>query len=278
MKILLAGTPNFSVETFKKIIENFNVVGLISQPSRPVGRKLIITDPPTITLAKQFNIKTFQPTKIDEIYEELKQMDFDILITMAYGQIIPLKILQLSKIGSYNIHASLLPKYRGAAPIQYAIANGDKESGITFMEMVQKMDAGDILFQEKINIENDCYDSLLLKMSRISSNNIVNWIKAIKNSNFTKIKQDENLVSFSPKISKEDEKIQSGTMDDTINKIRSLSSIPGAYLFDTTLNKRIKIFKAIKSPVKNAIPIKCSDGFVYGIEYQIEGNKKVVLN
>ena len=121
MKIVLAGTPNFSVETFETIIKAFDVVALIAQPDRKIGRKQILTPPPTVELARKYNIKTYQPEKIADLYQELTTLKFDIFLTMAYGQIIPQNILSLAKIGSFNIHASLLPKYRGAAPIQYAI-------------------------------------------------------------------------------------------------------------------------------------------------------------
>lgn len=280
LKILLAGTPHFSVSTFETIIQNFEVIAIISQPSKPVGRKKIITDPPVVQLAKKYQIPVFQPYKISQIEQQIKSIDFDLLITMAYGQIIPISILKLAKYGSYNIHASLLPRYRGAAPIQYALLNGDQKTGITFMEMVQKMDAGDILFQEEITINiEDNYDQLLERLSLIAQDNIVQWIINISNNNYIKKPQDETLVIFSPKISKEDEQLLLNTKKQTLNKIRALSSNPGAYFLDSNTQKRIKIFKATELETKNAIKIPCSDGILYGIEYQIEGKKKVsVLN
>ena len=223
MKIILAGTPNFSVETFENIIQSFEVIGLIAQPDRIVGRKQILTSPPTLELAQKYNIKIYQPEKILDIYQELSNLEFDIFLTMAYGQIIPENILLLAKIGSFNIHASLLPKYRGAAPIQYAICKGDKKTGITLIEMISKMDAGDILFQKEIDIlPSDNYDSLLIKLSSLAAQNIIEWLNLIKNNKFKKISQEESLVSFAPKISKEDELLELDTIDNTINKINSL--------------------------------------------------------
>lgn len=280
LKIILAGTPQFSVSTFETIIQNFEVIAIISQPSKPVGRKKIITDPPVVQLAQKHQIPFFQPSKISEIEQQIKTLNFDLLITMAYGQIIPISILKLAKYGSYNIHASLLPRYRGAAPIQYALLNGDQKTGITFMEMVQKMDAGDILFQEEIIINpQDNYDLLLERLSLVAQNNIVQWIKNIGNNNYIKKTQDESLVIFSPKITKEDEQLLFSTKEKTMNKIRALSSNPGAYFLDSNTQKRIKIFKATELEIKNAIKIPCHDGVLYGVEYQIEGKKKVsVLN
>ncbi len=278
MKIILAGTPNFSVETFENIIQSFEVIGLIAQPDRRVGRKQILTSPPTIELAQKYNIKIYQPEKILDIYQELSNLEFDIFLTMAYGQIIPQNILSLAKIGSFNIHASLLPKYRGAAPIQYAICKGDKKTGITLIEMISKMDAGDILFQKEIDIlPSDNYDSLLIKLSSLAAQNIIEWLNLIKNNKFKKISQKESLVSFAPKISKEDELLELDTIDNTINKINSLCSQPGAYIIDQKTHKRIKIFKASKEKINSPIIIQCIDGIIYAKEYQIESKKKITI-
>lgn len=286
MRILLAGTPILSLSTFEKIIQNFEVIALITQPDKPIGRKKIITPPPTYFLAKKYNIKILQPENISNIYEELSKMEFDIFLTMAYGQIIPKKILDLSKIGSFNIHASLLPKYRGASPIQYSLINGELETGITLMEMIQKMDAGDIFFQRKIKIEeDDNFDSLSEKISLITSQNIVDWLLKIEQNNFKKIKQNESEVTYAPKITKEDEILKLDTIENTLNKIRGLSSNPGAYLIFNTnqeqyknLNgKRVKIYKAQKFFLKNALEIKCLDGVIYASIFQFEGKNKISI-
>lgn len=279
MKIVLAGTPSFSIETFEKIIQSFDVVALVAQPDRKIGRKQILTHPPTIEIAKKYNIKTYQPEKIANLYQELSLLEFDIFLTMAYGQIIPQNILSLAKIGSFNIHASLLPKYRGAAPVQYAIWKGETTTGITLMEMVSKMDAGDIFFQKEIAIsQEDNYDSLLAKLSTLSSQNIIQWLNLLKDNKFTRIQQDENLVSFAPKISKDDELLTIDSINNTINKINALSSQPGAYIIDKNTNKRIKIFKATKEKINTPIIIECTDGMIYATEYQMESKKKATIN
>lgn len=279
MKIILAGTPFFSIPTFEKIINNFEVVAIISQPDRPIGRKKVITSTPAKLLAQKYKIKLFQPNNINDIFTELSNLKFDVLLTMAYGQIIPDDILKLSRIGSFNIHASLLPKYRGASPIQYAILNGEKETGITFMEMTNKMDAGDIIFQSKLTInDDDNADLIFKKLSELAEENIINWLNDVKNNKFKKIKQNEDLVSFAPKIQPLEEKLFYDTVEKTWNKIRALSSNPGAYFLDpNNLNRRVKIFKASKTPIKNAVVIKCKDGFLYGTVYQIEGRNKISL-
>lgn len=279
MKIVLAGTPSFSVLTFEKIIQNFNVVAIISQPNKPIGRHKILSFTSTSLLANKYKIKLFQPEKIIDIEKQLKDLDFDVMITMAYGQIIPEQILKIAKIGSFNIHASLLPKYRGAAPIQFSLLNGDKETGITFMEMDKKMDAGDIIFQSSIPInDDDNADSLMQKLSLLAQEKIVGWLEKIELNNFQRSKQNENDVTFAPKIQPHQEKLMFDTVEKTYNKIRALSYKPGAYILDPNrMNKRVKIFKASKEFIKNAIEIKCTDGILYGFEYQIEGKNKVSL-
>lgn len=278
MKIILAGTPEFSVPTFEKIISHFNVVAMISQPDRKQGRKFLALPTSTKMLARKYNIPIFQPEKIDGIFEVLKSLNFDIFLTMSYGQIIPERILKLSKICSLNIHGSLLPKYRGAAPVQHAILNGEKEIGISLIYMEKKMDSGDILFQEKIKFqENDNATTILEKMSKLSSEKIIEWLNKIKNNEFKPMKQNEKLVTFANKIRPEDEKIDYDTMEQTLRKINALSLTPGAYFDDQRRLKRIKVYKAIKTPVKNAIEIKCVDGVLYAVHYQIEGRNKVEI-
>ncbi|MGL6125250.1 MAG: methionyl-tRNA formyltransferase, partial [Metamycoplasmataceae bacterium] len=168
IKILLAGTPNFSVPIFEEIIKNFEVVAIITQPDKQSGRGLKMISPPIKALAEKYKIKLFQEEKISNILEELKLLNFDIFLTSAFGQWIPESILSLAKKGSVNIHCSLLPKYRGAAPIQHAILNGDKETGISLIYMIKKMDAGDIIFEKVINIEDDdSSDQLFNKLSLV---------------------------------------------------------------------------------------------------------------
>lgn len=276
IKIILAGTPNFSVPTFERIINTFEVIAIITQPDKPVGRKKIITSSPVKLLANRYNIKCFSPNKIIEIFDELKEIEFDFFITMAYGQMVPQLILDLPQKASINIHGSLLPKYRGASPIQYSILNGDKETGITIMYMTKEMDAGDILIQTKFPIgPEENADDIFDKMSKICEKNIENWIEIIHNNKVKPIKQEKDKVTFAPKISKEFEELKFDNMKNTFNKIRALSSNPSSFIFDKKKNKRIKIFKASYKKNKNAIIIPCTDGELYGIIFQIEGKVKV---
>lgn len=276
MKIILAGTPEFSVPIFENIIKEQEVVAIITQPDKKAKRGLKLQESPIAKLAKKYNIKIFKPIKINEIYNDLKELDFDIFLTSAFGQYIPTNILSLAKIASINIHGSLLPKYRGAAPIQHAILNGDKETGISLIYMVKKMDAGNILKTAKLIIKNDDSDSLFEKMSLLAAKNINKWLNDIENKNFNEIIQDEKLVSFAPKLTKEDAllDLKNFSFEKISNKVKAYSKNPGCFTF---LNgKRVKIYK-VSLEKKQGLKLYFKDGIMYATSYQFEGKKIVKL-
>ncbi|QDY87309.1 methionyl-tRNA formyltransferase [Mycoplasma anserisalpingitidis] len=277
MKVVLAGTPEFSVPIFEEVIKNFEVVAIISQPDKPANRGYKLIPTPTKILAEKYNIKCYQPNKISEIYDELAQLDFDFLLTAAFGQYIPEKILNLPKKAALNIHGSLLPKYRGAAPIQHSLLNGDKKTGINLIYMVKEMDAGNILKSSEIEIvEEDTSDILFNKLSILSAQNITKWLKEIYENNFNEIVQDASQVILAPKLTKEEAQIDlSENSDQVINKIKAYSSNPGAYTFIN--NKRVKLFNATTKEVKNAIQLSCRDKNIYIYDYQYESKKRVNL-
>lgn len=277
IKVVLAGTPEFSVPIFEEVIKNFEVVAIISQPDKPANRGYKLIPTPTKVLAEKYNIKCYQPNKISEIYDELAQLDFDFLLTAAFGQYIPEKILNLPKRAALNIHGSLLPKYRGAAPIQHSLLNGDKKTGINLIYMVKEMDAGNILKSSEIEIvEEDTSDSLFNKLSILSAQNITKWLKEIYENNFNEIVQDASQVILAPKLTKEEAQIDlSENSDQVINKIKAYSSNPGAYTFIN--NKRVKLFNATTKEVKNAIQLSCRDKNIYIYDYQYESKKRVNL-
>ncbi|MGY5139224.1 methionyl-tRNA formyltransferase [Mycoplasmopsis gallinarum] len=277
IKIVLAGTPNFAVPIFEEIIKNFNVVAIISQPDRPSGRGHKFIPTPTKQLAEKYSIPCYQPEKIGEIYDDLAKLDYDFLITAAFGQFIPSRVLSLAKKLNLNIHGSLLPKYRGASPIQYSLLNGDKETGISLMEMIKEMDAGDIFKTLKISIDpSDTSDSLMTKLSQATAKNITNWINEIIQGDFKRIVQDSAKVSFSPKLEKEKGFINSSlNVNEALNIIRAYSSNPCAYSYID--NKRVKIFFATKEFTKNAPIINLKDGVIYLTDYMFDSKKRVVL-
>ncbi|MBN3534596.1 methionyl-tRNA formyltransferase [Mycoplasma procyoni] len=276
IKIVLAGTPEFSVPIFEEIINNFDVVAIVSQPDRPANRGYKLEPTPTKLLAQKYNIQLFQPEKISQIYDQLAQLNFDFFVSAAFGQWVPEKVLKLAKKASVNVHGSLLPKYRGASPIQYTLLNGDSEAGITLIYMTKEMDAGDMIAKASILVkEEDTSLELFKNLSELAKNNIVSWLSDLYNDKLVAQKQDESLVSLSPKISKEFAQIfKEDKLIETYRKIKALNDNPGCFMFDSN-NKRIKIFRASLQPLKNALKIELSDGILYAYEYQFEGKKKV---
>ncbi|WP_029905931.1 methionyl-tRNA formyltransferase [Mycoplasmopsis opalescens] len=277
IKILLAGTPEFSVPIFEEIINNFNVVGIVSQPDKPTARGRIITHTPTKKLGEKFGIKVFQPNKIGEITEELRKLDYDYLVTCAFGQFIPTKVLALAKKYNLNIHGSLLPKYRGASPIQSAVLNGDNKTGITLMEMVKEMDAGDIFFQKSCTIDElDTASSIFNKLQKISIDHITEWIKLIDKGEFNKIAQNSSEVTFCTKLEREDAEIKEDlTIDQAQRIIKGYDANGCAYAY--IMGKRVKIYKAQNNYIVNAPTIKLSDGVLYLTDYQFESKRRVIL-
>ena len=238
MKVVFMGTPEFAVPILKLLIDEYDVVGVVTQPDRMVGRKRIITPPPVKELALAHNIKVFQPLKIKENYQEILALSPDLIVTCAYGQILPEEILQFPKYGCINVHASLLPKLRGGAPIHHAIIDGYKETGITIMYMSKKMDQGDILTQVKTPIlDDDTLGSLQYKLSEMAKDLLKSTIPLLIADKIIPLKQHEEEATYGYNISREEERIDfTKSMEEVNRQVRGLNPIPGAY---TTLNGKI---------------------------------------
>lgn len=277
IKLILAGTGDFSSKIFASLInnDNFEIVGLISQPNNALDRNKNTILTKVALLAQKNNIKLFQPTKIINIYDELKKLDYDFLITAAFGQFIPDKILKLAKIASINVHGSLLEKYRGAAPVQHALLNNEKETGISLIYMIDKMDAGDILFTEKINIENnDTALEIYDKLVNLAIINLPTWINKIAKNEINPISQNESLATYAPKITNgEAEIFLDDSKEKALSKIKAFNDQPGAFIILN--NKRLKIYRASLDKSKTPLKLDFSNGQLYLIEYQFEGKKKV---
>lgn len=247
MKIVFMGTPEFAVNVLQALIDSeYQVVGVVTQPDRLVGRKRILTPPPIKQLALKHNIPVFQPEKIKEDYETVIKWNPDIIITCAYGQIIPKVLLDYPPFNAINVHASLLPKYRGGAPIHQAIIDGEEKTGITIMYMSEKMDEGDIISQAEISIEkDDNVGTMHDKLSILGAKLLIETLPSIFNRTNKRIKQDHNKATYAYNIKPEDEVINwDKTSTEIYNHIRGLNPWPGAY---TTLdNKRIKIYDSIE--------------------------------
>ncbi|PAF54703.1 methionyl-tRNA formyltransferase [Mycoplasmopsis agassizii] len=287
LKIVLAGTGDFAYPSFKKVIENFEVVAIITQPDKPAGRGLNLKHNKVKELASFYDIKLFTPEKIGTIYEELKVLNFDIFLTASYGQYIPMRILELPKLASLNIHGSLLPKYRGAAPIQYSLLNGDEFSGLSLIYMSKEMDAGNILKTAKYQIQKtDIADDLFKELAVLASENIVQWLVDFKTGNFSEIIQNLDEVVPSPKLQKSDAELdlENFSNQKLINKVRAFATNPGAFLMIN--NKRVKVNFAVENleilDIKvrrhpSLIKVKTRDSFIYLTDYQFEGKKRIKI-
>ena len=288
-RIVYMGTPVFSQYIFEKLIlAGYNIVALVSQPDRPVGRKRIITATPTKEIALKYNIPVFQPEKIKDEYEFIRELKPDIIITCAYGQFVPQGLLDIPPYGCLNIHASLLPKLRGGAPIQHALIDGHDITGVTLMEMIKKMDAGRMYAKVETDItDEDTYDTLHERLKLLGAELILNNLNLYFEGKLEGIPQDENEVTISPNISKEEEHIDfTKTTREVFNMIRGLSSIPGAnFIYN---NEVVKVYRSrigdknyskepgeIVNISKDSIDIKTGDGVVEITEIQLQGKTRI---
>ena len=294
-KIIFMGTSTFSLEVLKMLINNkYNVVGVVTQPDRPVGRKKILTPSVVKSYAIEHNIQVIQPESIKNDNQAIIDLKPDLIVTAAYGQIVPQVVLDAPRLGCINVHASLLPKYRGGAPVHYAIMNGDEYTGVTVMYMVKKMDAGDIISQQKTRIgEQETMSELYDRLSFIGASLLEKTLPSILDGTNERTVQNEEEVVYSPTISREDELIDwSSSAMNIYNKVRALNSWPGSY---TKYNdKTVKIWAGlihdcpnakvhhadnlngqIVKIFKDAIGVKTGDGIYLITELQVEGKKRM---
>lgn len=252
MKVIFMGTPLFAIPILEKIKTVHEIVLIVTKMDTYDLKKKEVRMSEVKKWALENNIEVFQPKKIKEEYEKIISTPCDVIVTAAYGQIIPKIILDYPKYKCINVHGSILPKYRGGAPIQRAIINGDKETGITIMYMGEKMDNGDIIKIEKLNIsDDDTSDSLFMKLSVLGSNLINDVLDDIEKGSVVRVKQNESEVTYAYNLTKEDEKLDfSKDARSVFNQIRGLSLNPGAY-FQIEGNL-FKVFESEISSVKTA--------------------------
>lgn len=296
LKICFMGTPEFSATVLEGLISNgYNVVLCVSQPDKPVGRKKVITPPPAKVVATNNGIPMFQPDSMrtDEAYETILSYKPDMIVTAAYGKILPQRVLDIPKYGCLNVHASLLPKYRGAAPIQYSIINGDDKTGVTIMKMDAGMDTGDIITQADIDIEpNINTENLTKALSNIGTDLLIKTIPDWVAGNLKTIPQDDSKVTLSPPIRNDQ-----GEFDwnmkalDIHNLVRALENWPGA---STIMDgNKLKIYETrvvdfdcstidfepvpgqIVKAKKGDLIVKCEEGFIAILSLQQTGGKRL---
>ncbi|GGC91541.1 methionyl-tRNA formyltransferase [Enterococcus wangshanyuanii] len=243
-KLIFMGTPAFSVPILEGLIENgYEILAVVTQPDRPVGRKKIITPTPVKEAAVKHGLLVLQPEKISGSAEMDKIIELapDLIVTAAFGQFLPEKILQAPKFGAINVHASLLPKYRGGAPVHYSIIEGEKETGVTIMEMVKKMDAGDILSQKAIPIaKEDDVGTMFERLSVVGKELLLDTLPKLLNNQITPIPQAEDQVTFSPNITREQERIDwNKTAEQVDNQVRGMRPWPTAFTTYKEINWKI---------------------------------------
>lgn len=276
MRIVYLGTPDFAVKPLIKLLENnYNVVGVITNKDKPVGRKQILTPPPVKQVAIEKGLKVFQYDKIRvEGVEDLKELKPDLLITCAFGQILSKEIIDIPTIGVINIHASLLPKYRGASPIHYAILNGEKKTGITIMKTDEGIDTGDMIYQEELDIlENETCGSLFERLSVLGAEALIKVLPSILDKSAVYTKQDDKQATLTKIIKKEMAKIDwQNTAENIVNQIRAFNPAPVA--FSTYLDLPFKVFEAEVSDLKGKVGqvLKADENLIIGC-----GDKSVSL-
>lgn len=286
LKVVFMGTPDFAVPILEKLITDTEVLLVVTQPDKVRGRNNKISFSPIKEIAVKNNIEVFQPEKIKQDYQTIIDKNPDIIITAAYGQIIPEELLFFTKYKAINVHASLLPKYRGGAPINRAIENGEKYLGITIMYMDKLMDNGDMISQRKIELkEEDNFDTMNKKLSILGRDLLMDTLPSIINSTNERIKQKEEDVTIIKLLNKEELLIDfNNDFISVFNKIRSLDSVPGAYtflnnkkykLYDVRLGKNVidEIGKVVD--IKDYLEIACKNGTIKVYSIQEEGKKKM---
>ncbi len=309
LNIVFMGTPDFAQESLKSIAEaGHNILAVVTNPDKPKGRGMKMVASPVKEYALEKGYKIYQPEKVrnnEEFLNEIKNLNPDVICVVAYGKILPQALLDVAKLGAINVHGSLLPKYRGAAPIQWAVLNGDKETGVTTMYMDAGMDTGDIIFKEKVNIgEDETTGELWDRLSKIGGKLLVKTLDAIENKTAPREKQGDNYTTASM-LNKEMAKIdwEEKTATEIKNLVRGLNPIMGAYSY--LGDKKIKLWKVkalsyqdfleideemreydyklpglvpgtiLTADEKEGFYIKAKDGIIQVLELQAENAKKM---
>lgn len=303
LNILFMGTPDFARDSLEAVYNaGYNILGVVTNPDRPKGRGMKLVASPVKEFALEKKLEIFQPEKVrknEEFIEQIKALNPDVICVVAYGKILPKEILDIPKLGCINVHGSLLPKYRGAAPIQWAVLNGDKTTGVTTMYMDVGMDTGDMILKQEVEIgENETTGELWDRLSKIGGELLVKTLKQIEEGTAPREKQGEDF-SVAPMLSKDMAKIdwENKTAREIKNLVRGLNPIMGAYTFlngskmkfwkvDIARNigydeDNIKIFRngtVLVSDQRDGLFIKTKQGILSVLEIQGENAKRMSIN
>ena len=306
LNILFMGTPDFARESLESLYNaGYNIIGIVTNPDKPKGRGMKMIASPVKEFGLEKDIPVYQPLKIrnnDSFIDEMKNLNPDVICVVAYGKILPKEILEIPKLGCINVHGSLLPKYRGAAPIQWAVINGEKQTGITTMYMDIGMDTGDMILKEVVDIgEDETTGELWDRLSKIGGKLLVNTLKLIESGNAPREKQGDDFT-IAPMLDKEMAQIDwnEKTALEIKNLVRGLNPIMGAYTFIN--GKKIKLWKVrvisnneivgaglvpahelenakfgdiVLANDKQGLFLKAKDAVIEAIEIQVEGSKKM---
>lgn len=291
------GTPDFAKKSLEAICEaKHEIIGVVTNPDRPKGRGMKMIPSPVKEYAVSKNLNIYQPEKVknnDEFIQTIKDLNPEVICVVAYGKILPKEILEIPKYGCINVHGSLLPKYRGSAPIQWAVLNGDKVTGVTTMYMAEGMDTGDMILKQETEIgENETTGELWERLSKIGADLLVKTLELIRENKAPRKKQP-NDFSIAPMLNKQMAKIdwENQTAEQIKNLVRGLNPIMGAYTFID--NKKVKFWKVELKPItdeykdtkngtivladsKKGLEIKAKDGIIRVIELQGENGKKML--
>lgn len=302
MKVVFMGTPDFAKDSLEAIYNaGYEIIGVVTNPDKPKGRGMKLVDSPVKEFALEKGLPIYQPLKVRnnvEFLEELEKLNPDIICVVAYGKILPKELLEIPKLGCINVHGSLLPKYRGAAPIQWAVLNGDKTTGITTMYMDEGMDTGDMILKQEIEIgEDETTGEVWNRLSKIGGDLLVKTLKEIERGKAPREKQ-LNEATYAPMLTKEMAKIDWNvkTALEIKNLVRGLNPIMGAYAFLN--NKKIKFWKVavatekeiivenmnflkngtvVLSNSKDGLYIKTKEGILKVLEIQGENAKRMSI-
>lgn len=291
MRIVFMGTPDFAVPCLEALIENgHNVVGVFSQPDKPVGRKQVLTPPEVKACAMKYDIPVYQPEKIkgSDSAQIIKGLKPDVIVVVAYGKILPKEILTAAKLGCINVHASILPKYRGAAPIQWAVLNGDKKTGVSIMQMDEGLDTGDIILLEETEIGIDETSAELFdRLSIIGANALIEALSLIENGVACPVKQQGDAGEYAKMITRDLCPIDwSMSAADIHNQVRGLQDWPVAITSIEGRNLKIHKTKLTNITADNKagevvdnnkkLVVCCGDGCCLEIaELQLDGKKRM---
>lgn len=294
MRVIFMGTPDFAVPSLEALLTKHEVVLVVTQPDKPKGRGKKMVPTPVKACALEHGIPVLQPEKVKEpeFVEQLRSYEPDLIAVTAFGQILSERILEMPKYGCINVHGSLLPKYRGAAPMQWSIIDGEKVTGITTMYMAKGLDSGDMLLKAEVEItDEDTFATIHDKMAVTGANLLLDTLDQLEAGTLERIPQDHDAATYAPMITKETGHIDwSKNRQDIINLIRGLNPVPAAYtIYEEEV---LKIFGAVISDVqadgaangeivavvKKGFVVKCGDGCLLITEVQARGGKRMMTD